>query len=161
MNSEIESFVNISVYSPFLLLLTSNGNVYEFIFEPSYNHVFGENILGFFNKENTQHKIRYIAIPKMPGEKSILVKSTPIANYSITNKGRIFAWTTIHETDPLLETKNIIYTKPCLIGQTTCDQKIIDIVCINETHTEFITKNEHMQQLNDSLYSTLVLNHNI
>jgi len=152
MNGEIESFVNISVYSPFLLLLTSNGNVYEFIFEPSYNTVFGEN---------TQHKMRYIAIPKMPGEKSILVKSTPIANYSITNKGRIFAWTTIHETDPLLGTKNITYTEPCLIGQTRPDQKIIDIVYINETHTEFVTKDERIQQLNESLYSTLVLNHNI
>jgi len=145
LDEDTESFVNMSVYSPFLLLLTSSGNVYEFIFE--YSRVFGDN----------EHNMRRIDIPKMPSEKAILVKATPIANYAITNKGRIFAWTTIHENDPLLGTKHITYTEPCLIGQTRPDQKFIDIVYINETHTEFVTKDERMQQLNESIYSTLVL----
>lgn len=143
LDEDTECFVNMSGYSPFLLLLSSSGNVYEFIFERS--RVFGDN----------DHSMRLIAIPKMQGEKAILVKATPIANYAITNKGRIFAWTTIHTG-----TKNIIYTEPLLIGQTNPNQRIMDII-YGETYTEFVTKEERMQQLNESLYSTLVLKHDI
>ena len=76
------AFVDIASYSPFVLLLTKSGDVFEFMFLGREN-----NYKGDF----TPHQVLFSGLDY--DEKVVKIICEPIGNFAITNKQKIFAWT--------------------------------------------------------------------
>lgn len=81
-NIRCGSFIDISAYSPYVLLLSKTGVVFEFMFLP-------QEIQSY----EGMYVPKEVRLPVGEDEKVIYVKATAVANYAITNKQRIFAWT--------------------------------------------------------------------
>ena len=76
------SFVDIACYSPFVLLLSKAGEVYEFMFLGRQSDYKGDF---------TPHQV---LLPNLAyDEKVVKIICEPLGNFAITNKKRVFAWT--------------------------------------------------------------------
>ncbi len=134
-------FVDISAYSPYVLLLSKTGVVFEFMFLPheiqSYEGM-------YVPKE--------VKLPIEEGEKVTYIKATAVANYAVTNKQRIFAWTMFD--DPVMNCKRVAV--PIEIIQMR-GMEIKKIKQISEERTIFHKKSgETLMVPNDQIFFLIV-----
>ena len=134
-------FVDISTYSPFVLLLAKTGEVFEFMFLPREIH----NYEGMYVPKE-------VVLPDlMHGEKVVYVKATMIANYAVTNKGRVFAWAMFD--DPVMMCKRVA---PPTEIEAFRGEGVKKIKCISREHTEFFIGDEPLKVENDQLFFLIV-----
>ena len=85
-------FIDISAYSPYVLLLSKIGVVFEFMFLP-------QEIQSY----EGMYVPKEVRLPIEDGEKVTYIKATAVANYAVTTKLRLFAWTIFD--DPIMNCK--------------------------------------------------------
>jgi hypothetical protein len=135
-------FVNISAYSPFVLLLAKNGEVYEFMFLPRGM----DNYEGMY----VPKEVHFADIKE--GEKVIYIKATAVANYAVTNHGRIFAWAMFD--DPVMMCKRA--TPPVEILPLR-EKGIKKIKQLSRDHTLFyMSEGDPLTVSNDQIFYIVV-----
>jgi hypothetical protein len=136
-------FVDISAYSPFVLLLSKMGDVYEFMFLPhgvqNYEGMYVPKAVHF---EGMQE-----------GEKVVYVKATQVANFAVTNHQRIFAWAMYD--DPVQMCKRVA---PPVEIEPLRGKMVKKIKCLSREHTAFHLRDteEPLVVENDQLFYLIV-----
>jgi len=133
-------FVNISTFSPFVLLLSKHGEIYELMFLP-------HGVRGYEGMY-VPHLVELAGLNV--DEKVVYIKATAMANYAVTNLGRLFAWTLFdHPTEA-----RKMAALPVEIAQLKGIKKIKQV---SHEHTKFyLAEGEPLVVENDQIFYLIV-----
>jgi len=118
---EQTKIIDISSFDPFIILLSDNNRVFEFVLTPEW----------YTDYKNFAIPTEII-IPLIPGDSIVNIKSTMIGNFIFVNNinptiNKVFIWS-------IIDNKRI---NPILIHALT-SIKVIDVEYINKKNSEFI-----------------------